>query len=65
MPIAEKIIALVEALQREPSAFEHMAPARREVLAETCRYIAALADPPKKVPPGVLSALNNGLEERG
>ena len=45
MPIAEKIIALVEALQRNPDAFEGMAPERRRVLRETCRYVAMLADP--------------------
>jgi hypothetical protein len=64
MPIAEKIIALVEALQREPEAFEKMAPERRRVLRETCRYVAMLADPDKPALPkaGVLDDLKGGRQ---
>jgi hypothetical protein len=64
MSVAEKIIALVEALQRNPEAFEGMAPERRRVLRETCRYVAMLADPDKPGPPkaGVLDDLKGGRQ---
>jgi hypothetical protein len=65
MPVAEKIIALVEALSRNPDAFEGMAPERRRVLRETCRYIAALADPdkPNAQESGVLGDLKRGARQ--
>jgi|KBSSwiStaDraftv2_1062776.scaffolds.fasta_scaffold13305_6 hypothetical protein len=57
-PIAEKIIDVIEALRREPGAFEGMPPAQRRVLAETCRYVAAIADPDKpRTKDGVLGEL--------
>lgn len=64
MGVAEKILALVESLRRDPAAFEAMAPERRRVLRETCRYIASLADPDTVSPPrsGVLAELQNKRE---
>lgn len=64
MSVAEKIIALVDALRREPAAFERMEPARRRLFAETCRYVAALADPDKLSTPGtgVLGDLRGGRQ---
>jgi hypothetical protein len=65
MPVVERIVALVEALSRNPEAFEEMAPERRRMLRETCRYIAAMADPDKPAQPksGVLSDLRRGQRQ--
>jgi hypothetical protein len=65
MPVVERIVALVEALRRDQGAFERMQPARRRLLAETCRYIAALADPDKPNAPerGVLGDLKSGARQ--
>ena len=64
MSVAEKIVALVEALRRDPAAFEGMAPERRRLLRETCRHVAMLADPdkPPRAKDGVLDELTGGRQ---
>ena len=60
MPIADKIAALIQAVNRE--GFESMRPAERRHLRDLCRYIADKADPdvPPPVKAGVLHDLRNG-----
>ena len=62
MTVASKIAGLIEALSREPDAFDSMSPAERRRLADVCRYVADKADPPKGDTPkaGILADLRRG-----
>jgi hypothetical protein len=46
MTIATKVAALLTALRRQD--VEALPPAERHRLADLCRYVAALAEPPAK-----------------
>jgi hypothetical protein len=63
MSVARKLAAWIEALRREPDAFDKMPPAERRHLAALCRYIAEKADPPRPEPrAGVLADLRDGRQ---
>lgn len=60
MSIATKVAALLVAVRRQD--VEEMSPAERQRLANLCRYVASLAEPPAGTPArsGVLRDLKSG-----
>ncbi len=60
MTIANKVAALLVALRRKD--VEELSPAERQRLADLCRHVAALADPPAgaHARSGVLHDLRTG-----
>jgi hypothetical protein len=59
MTIATKVAALLDAIRRQD--VEALSPAERQRFASLCRYVAALAEPPRAGPKsGVLCELEAG-----
>lgn len=63
MTVAGKTIALLGRIHRPE--IEELRPADRLLLAQLCRYIAFIADPPQTIPPkeGVLVELSKYRRE--
>jgi hypothetical protein len=63
--VTSKLAGFIEALRREPDAFDAMPPAERRRLADVLRYIANLAEPAGKADTaktGVLADLRGGRQ---